>query len=127
VDDIYFGTLLNNSADKYGSKANKDFTKAVSDSTKKVVSESFNKTSLGYSESEDSSNGITVKSWRAMNLLRVAKDEGFTSAIGKLAKQGVQEGDRYFVISSSAKYSDSFTNEDINLLLLKSIDGLKLE
>ena len=62
-----------------------------------------------------------------MNLLRVAKDEGFTSAIGKLAKQGVQEGDRYFVISSSAKYSDSFTNEDLNLLLLKSIDGLKPE
>jgi hypothetical protein len=86
VVDIYFATLLNNSADKYGSKANKDFAKAVSDSTKKVVSENFNKTSLGYSEGEEISNGITVKSLRAMNLLRLGKDDGFVQAVGKLAK-----------------------------------------
>jgi hypothetical protein len=58
----------------------------VSDSTKKVVSENFNKTSLGYTEGEDSSSGITAKSLKAMKLLRLAKDEGFTTAIGRLAK-----------------------------------------
>jgi len=48
--------------------------------------------------------------------------------VQKLAKQGVQEQDRFFVLSSAKYNADSFTNEDLNLLLVRlGGDALKAE
>ncbi len=48
VDELYYGSLINELAEKYGAKPSKDFSKHLLEKTKNSVSAKFNKTTLGY-------------------------------------------------------------------------------
>lgn len=36
----------------------------------------------------------------------------------KLHKQGIYSGDKYYLLTSTARYNDFFTNEDVNLVAM---------
>lgn len=131
LEDSYYGHLLNAQAKDLDFKANDKFTQRVLDSLKTDAASNFNKTSLVYraADSTDKINGLSLNSLRTIHLLSTNKDKEAQNAVDKLLKQAItlnqgESDTKFFVVSSSAKYNtDSFSNEDINLLVANLAQG----
>jgi hypothetical protein len=97
---LYFGSLLASRNEVYGaSKADDKFTKHLTDTTKNTIANSFNKSNWSFKEGDGAT--FSVKSLRAARLLNLGKDD---ASVKSLLKLMVTEGERAFVLSSTAKY-----------------------
>lgn len=113
MSDLAYAQLL---AKTKGIKIPKDLPKKLGTATNTTVTSLFNTSNWDYAL-----NGFTVESARAAQLL--AKTETLSTAVTNLIGQGVVVDEQFFVISSSAKYNEHFTNEDLNLIVADFVKG----
>lgn len=69
VSELYFGHLLNTESKKYGFTASEAYSKKVLSTLKKEVSKNFNNTHWAYKGADGKSEGVSVNSVRAVDLL----------------------------------------------------------